>query len=207
MKNLFFISLIFFILTSCGKNKEVKIIAKNAATGTPYSGLSFRVMSSKTGMNGEKYRTEASGELNANGEAIVSIKQKTGRTYSVIVNEPSNSCYNKQITQYFDSKYDVDGVFTFEFAECAYFKLSIANLNCGGQTDIMKFRSRYSYTDWESWSSNRLGCYTLNSTEYLKVNAGWRIYETSVTRSSGTTIIKDSIYVSPNSYTDFQINY
>ena len=70
MKNIFFISLLFFILASCGKNKEVKIIAKNAATGLPYAGLEYLVVYSRTAANGETYKTEASGTLNSNGEVF-----------------------------------------------------------------------------------------------------------------------------------------
>ncbi|WP_310559022.1 hypothetical protein [Flavobacterium sp.] len=83
--------ILLFLIASCGKTKEVKIIAKNAATGLPYAGLEYVVVSSRTTVNGEKYRTEASGTLNSNGEAMVSIKQKSGRTYSIRVVRPENS--------------------------------------------------------------------------------------------------------------------
>ena len=137
MKNIFFISLIFFILASCGKNKEVKIIAKNAATGSSYPGLEYKVISSRTAANGEKYKTEASGTLNSNGEAMVSIKKKSGRSYSIQVKAPENSCYTNQSPQFFDSPYDVNGTFTFEFAGCAYLKLNINNINCQGAGEVI----------------------------------------------------------------------
>ena len=207
MKNIFFISLIFFILTSCGKNKEVKIIAKNVATGVPYSGLQYMVVSSRTAANGEKYRTEASGTLNGNGEAMVSIKQKTGRSYSIRVIEPENTCYNKQITQFFDSPYDVNGTFTFEFAECAYLKLNINNINCQGAGDIMNFRSKQAYTEFQSWTNDRLGCYSYTSPDFFEVPAGWRIYEWKVNRGGGITSFKDSIFLDVNSNSIFNMNY
>ncbi|MBI1836915.1 MAG: hypothetical protein HYR91_06580 [Flavobacteriia bacterium] len=125
MKQIFFLSIfLLLIATSCGKKRTIHIIAKNAATETRYAGLEYFVVSSRTGANGEKYKTEAHGTLDNNGEAVVELRQKN-RTYSVRVVEPANTCYNKQITQYFDSKYDVNGTFTFEFAECASLQINI----------------------------------------------------------------------------------
>ena len=71
-------------ISSCGKERAIKIKAINAATGAPYAGLEYRVASSYTAANGEKYRTEASGVLDSNGEAMVNIRQRTG-TYLIQV--------------------------------------------------------------------------------------------------------------------------
>ncbi len=56
-------------LSSCGKKRTIVITAKNAVTGQPYAGLQYYFVSSRTGGDGEKYKTEKSGVLNANGEA------------------------------------------------------------------------------------------------------------------------------------------
>ena len=66
---LLFIVLLGTALLSCGKERNIHIKAINAATGDPYAGLEYRVASSRTTGDGEKYRTEASGVLDANGEA------------------------------------------------------------------------------------------------------------------------------------------
>ena len=207
MKNIFFVSLIFFILASCGKNKEVKIIAKNAATGASYAGLEYKVISSRTAANGEKYKTEASGTLNSNGEAMVSIKKKSGRSYSIQVKAPENSCYTNQSPQFFDSPYDVNGTFTFEFAGCAYLKLNINNINCQGAGDIMNFRSKQAYTEFQSWTIDRLGCYSYTSPDFFKVPAGWRIYEWKVNKGGAITSFKDSIFLDVNTNSTFNMNY
>ena len=129
MKHLFFL-LISLSLFACTKHREIKIIGRNAVTGQGYEGLAYKVVSSKTGNDGEVYRTEATGNLDANGEAFVSIKQRKGRSYSLRVFEPSNNCYTNEVIQSFDSPYDVNGTFTLEFAECAYLKFNINNVNC-----------------------------------------------------------------------------
>jgi hypothetical protein len=206
MKHLFFL-LISLSLFACTKHREIKIIGRNAVTGEGYEGLQYEVVSSRTGNDGEVYRSEALGNLNANGEAFVSIKQKNSRTYSIRLFGPSNSCYSNNVIQYFDSPYDVNGTFTFEFAECAYLNLHINNINCEGPGDILNFRSKQSYTEWQSWTSDRMGCISLNSLDYFEVPAGWRIYEWKVNRNGIITNFKDSIFLSPGGYGIFNMNY
>lgn len=63
----FIMSLLLF--SSCGKKRTIVITATNAATGQRYAGLQYYIVSSRTGSDGEKYKTEKSGVLNANGEA------------------------------------------------------------------------------------------------------------------------------------------
>jgi hypothetical protein len=206
MKHLFFL-LISLSLFACSKHREIKIIGRNAVTGQGYEGLQYEVVSSRTGNDGEVYRTEALGNLNANGEAFVSIKQKNSRTYSIRLFGPSNMCYSNNVIQYFDSPYDVNGTFTFEFAKCAYLKLNINNVNCSGTSDLMNFQSKYSYSDWEGWSTDRYGCYSFMSPDYFEVPEGWRIYEWKVNRNGIITNFKDSIFLSPGVYGIFNMNY
>nr|WP_294859952.1 hypothetical protein [uncultured Fluviicola sp.] len=137
MRILLIFILFAFVLTSCGKKRSIHITATNAATGERYAGLQYFIVSSTTTGDGEKYKTEKTGFLDENGEASEIIREKQFRTYAVRVVEPENSCYNKIITMYFDSPYDEDGHFNFEFAPCAYLKQNITNINCQGLNDYM----------------------------------------------------------------------
>lgn len=195
------------LLVACKKPRTIKIIAENAATGTRYAGLSYKVVSSKTTASGEKYKTEASGTLNSNGEAMVSIKKKSGRSYSIQVKAPQNSCYTSQSPQFFDSPYDVNGTFTFEFAECAYLKQEIVNLNCQGANDIFNIMDRYTYTEWTSWSVDILGCYSNTTGDYFKVAAGKRLFKWKAYKSGVLTEGSDSIILNPGEYKILTINY
>lgn len=206
MKHLLFL-LISLSLAACTKHREIKIIGLNAVTGEGYEGLAYKVVSSKTGNDGEVYRTEATGNLDANGEAFVSIKQRKGRSYSLRVFGPSNNCYTNEVIQSFDSPYDVNGTFTFEFAECAHLNLKIHNLNCEGPGDILTFRSKQSYTEWEGWTDDRMGCISVDYPDYFDAPAGWRIYEWKVNRNGIITNFKDSIFLSPGGYGIFNMNY
>jgi len=201
---------LFFCLSlflfSCKKERTIHITAKNAVTGAPYEGLTYYVVQEKTGgYNGEKFKTVASGTLDANGEAYFTKKLTKDYSYAVRVEQPANTCYNKQITYYFGD----EGVFEapFEFAECAYLNLHINNINCEGPGDILNFRSKQSYTEWQSWTSDRMGCISLNSLDYFEVPAGWRIYEWKVNRNGIITNFKDSIFLSPGGYGIFNMNY
>jgi hypothetical protein len=205
MKHLFFL-LISLSLFACTKHREIKIIGRNAVTGQGYEGLEYKVVSSKTGNDGEVYRTEATGNLNANGEAFVSIKQKNSRTYSIRLFGPSNSCYANNVIQYFDSPYDVNGTFTFEFAECAYMKLHVHNLNCIDSNDEIKFRRLWLSTNESNDFVIQSGCFQFDG-DYFSLPIGNYKYEWYVTKN-GVTTFHDSIFtLSANQYFDFTINY
>ncbi len=205
MKHLFFL-LLSLSLFSCTKHREIKIIGRNAVTGQGYEGLQYEVVSSRTGNDGEVYRSEALGNLNANGEAFVSIKQKNSRTYSIRLFGPSNSCYANNVIQYFDSPYDVNGTFTFEFAECAYLKLHVHNLNCIDSNDEIKFRRLWLSTNESNNFVIQSGCFQFDG-DYFSLPIGNYKYEWYVTKN-GVTTFHDSIFtLSANQYFDFTINY
>jgi hypothetical protein len=198
--------LLIFLLISCGKERHIHITAKNALTGQPYAGLEYRVASSRTAADGEKYRTEASGVLDGNGEAVVKIKQKKGRTYSIRVVEPENTCYNKEITQYFDSPYDVNGTFTFEFAPCAYLKLHVHNVNCIDSTDEIRFRRLWISGGETNDFLIQNGCFQYDG-EYFSLPAGYYKYEWQVTKNGITNNFESSFQLTENQYYDFQLDY
>lgn len=196
------------VLAACKKPRTIKIIAENAVTGSRYAGLSYKVVSSKTTANGEKYQTEAEGVLNQNGEALVDVNVKKGRSYSVRIGALDNICYHNELDQYFDSPYDVEGIFTYKFAECANLKLNINNINCSGISDTMNFRSQYSFMEPDlSWSSNRIGCYNYLSPSYFKVPEGWRVYELRIKRNGFVSFKKDSIFLNNSINSTIYLDY
>lgn len=116
--------IVFALLVSCNKESMFHVKATNSVTGEPYEGLRFVVTSSKTGWDGEKYKTEYDGQLNSNGEAMISIKVKNNRTYSVQCEKPLNTCYTKHIQLFLKDHNEQNPSFLFEYAECAYLKSS-----------------------------------------------------------------------------------
>ncbi len=205
MRVALFLCLSLFLF-SCKKERTIHITAKNAVTGAPYEGLTYYVVQEKTGgYNGEKFKTVASGTLDANGEAYFTKKLTKDYSYAVRVEQPLNTCYNKQITYYFGD----EGVFEapFEFAECAYMRQNIVNSNCEGATDVFNFRDKFVYTDWSGWSYDIMGCFSNTGGDYFKVPAGKRYFQWMVTRPSGVTEGLDSIELAPGEYGELNINY
>ena len=206
---------IFFclcLLVACKKTSTIKIIAENAVTGTRYAGLSYKVVSSKTTANGEKYQTEADGVLNENGEAMVDVKVKKGRSYSVRIGALENICYHNELDQYFESPYDLNGTFKYKFAECAYLKLKINNINCSGGGDNFKLYYMGRQVGGNegligALSKNENGCYSYEGSNFSDVPMGGTYYRWEVTRNGLTQIFYDTIYLNSGEYKTYEINY
>jgi hypothetical protein len=208
MKSILLFSIFIFILCSCKKPRTIKIIAKNAATEEPYAGLSYTVVSSRTTANGEKYRTEAEGVLDEHGEAIEEIKVKTGRSYSVRIGKLDNICYHNELHQYFDSPYDVEGTFTYKFAECAYLTLSINNIDCQDDLDKILYDLQPTYIpDYNNIiPTEKYGCYSNTFIESQVPSGTWDA-TWQVTKNGLTTFYDSSFVLAPNQHYNFIINY
>jgi len=205
MKYLFIISLLLFV--SCKKERTFHITAKNAATGEPYPGLSFEIQRSWSGAFENHYKSVGSGFLNENGEVYFTKRLHKNSSYSISVAPPPNTCYISDTDLHPGGETNFKA--EFEFAECAYMKLRIHNVNCEGNTDTMRFRSKYSYdTKWQGWATNRIGCYNFDSPYPFEVAEGWRIYEWQVKRSGIISTYIDSIYLDKGVNNGiFQMNY
>lgn len=197
------LSLFFF---SCKKERTIHITAKNAVTGAPYEGLTYYVVQEKTGgYGGEKFKTVASGTLDANGEAYFTKKLTKDYSYAVRVEQPANTCYNKQITYYFGD----EGVFEapFEFAECAYLKQNITNVNCQGTSDYMILKTSNQVNSIGATGWEFFGCNGYVGDHFSEVPFGKYYFEWEVTRNNITNTYYDTIYLSPGEYKTYDINY
>jgi len=129
------------------------------------------------------------------------------RSYVIGLESPGEHCYENN-TSYTFSHNDKSLDFVFKIAPCAFVKLSIHNINCQGVGDVMRFRVRtVGESDFESWSSERTGCYSFDGSEFIKVPMGWRIYEWEVTKNGVTNYFSDSVYTAENQNNTFVINY
>ena len=197
--------LIGILLLSCKKERTIHITAKNAVTGQPYPGLTYYVVQEITAGDGEKTKTVATGTLDANGEAHLTKKLPKAYSYAIRVEQPANTCYNKQITFYFGTEETFNC--NFEFAECAYLKQNITNINCQGSGDYMILYTKnqvnsLGVTGWEF-----LGCNGYTGDHFSSVPIGNYYFEWNVTRNSITNTYYDTIYLSPGEYKTYDINY
>jgi len=206
MKKLFLILIIGTLFFSCKKERTFHITAKNAVTGEPYPGLSYNIERSWSGSFENKYKTVGSGVLDENGEVYFTKRLHKNSSYSISVAAPSNTCYMNSSDLHAGGEKNFKA--EFEFAECAYLKLNIHNINCQSPTDSMRFRSKYDYENqWQGWTTYRKGCYDFDSPDYFKVSQGTRMYEWEVIRNGNKTTHSGSVLLNKGAYETFEINY
>ena len=207
MRIALFLCLSLFLF-SCKKERTIHITAKNAVTGAPYEGLTYYVVQEKTGgYNGEKFKTVASGTLDANGEAYFTKKLTKDYSYAVRVEQPANTCYNKQITYYFGD----EGVFEapFEFAECAYLKFRYNNISCFDSNDHIEVTRITNLDGYTGFYNPAIydGCTDYTMPNFVQVPMGYWIFSWSVTKNGITNNFTDTVYLSPNEYKYYEFNY
>jgi hypothetical protein len=209
MKNLLLFSVFIFILCSCKKPRTIKIVAKNAATEERYAGLSYTIVSSRTTANGEKYRTEAEGVLDENGEAVEEIKVKTGRSYSVRIGKLDNICYHNELHQYFDSPYDENGTFTYKFAECAYLKFRYNNINCINEFDQITVNRTTNLENYVGFIIPAVynGCEDYTMPDFVQVPMGNWYFHWEVTKNGITNNYYDTLFLNAGEQKYYEFNY
>jgi hypothetical protein len=197
------------IFASCGKKTQIKITAKNAATGQGYEGLGFRLKEVKpyTTSTGEVQKTVFEGTFNAQGEAVFEYRLKN-RSYIITTLVPEEElCYIND-TQYFLHRDDDNLKFDFRFAPCAYRTLKIENINCEGLNDLFELDMRLLYDEDNTvfFFPEKQGCYS-NEFTNEKVPAGKWVVEWWVTRSGNTNYFTDTIELIENELFYYEINY
>lgn len=205
MKKSLLLFLVILLCFSCKKERTIHITAKNVVTGAPYAGLRYTVVKEHTAMFEEKYKTVASGTLNENGEAYITKRLNKNDAYTIRVEEPPNCCYNKNISLHFGGEEHFEA--PFEFAECAYLKLSIHNVNCQGGDKMVLYQGNQvgSFNFSEPWEHD--GCALWESNGYSNIPMGEQYYKWEVTRNNITNTYYDTIYLSAGEYKTYEINY
>src|SRR5690554_892373 len=212
MKKLILIMIVGMVFFSCKKKQTIHITAKNAATGEPYPGLTYYVVTHKNVLKpygGKKAKTVATGTLDENGEAIVTKRLSKNNGHGVRVEEPENSCYNKNIQLYFSEEDGKNFKAEFEFAECAYLKFRYQNINCQGPNDHIKVKR---YTNLDGYSGFLIdaeydGCNDYTMPNFTEVPMGQWIFEWEVTKNNVTTNFSDTIFLNANEQKYYEFNY
>ena len=197
-------------IVSCGKKTQIKITAKNAATGQGYAGLGFRLKEVKpyTTSTGEVQKTVYEGTFNAQGEAVFEYRLKN-RSYIITTLVPEEElCYIND-TQYFLHRDDDNLKFDFRFVPCAYLKFRYQNITCQGPNDHIKV---HRYTNLEGYvgfitDAEYDGCTDYTMPNFVDVPMGWWFFEWEVTKNSNTEYFSDSIYLSENEYKEYTFQY
>src|SRR5690554_4261778 len=211
MKKLLLILIIGTLFFSCKKERTFHITAKNAVTGEPYPGLSYNIERSWSGSFENKYKTVGSGVLDENGEVYFTKRLHKNSSYSISVAAPSNTCYMNSSDLHAGGEKNFKA--EFEFAECAYLKLSIHNVNYINDNDYLKLY--YLGRQVGGQGENIVGAviregggnYSYVGNDFSSVPMGERYYKWEVTRNNVTNIYYDTIYLNPGEYKTYEINY
>lgn len=206
MKKLFLILIIGTLFFSCKKERTFHITAKNAVTGEPYPGLSYNIERSWSGSFENKYKTVGSGVLDENGEVYFTKRLHKNSSYSISVAAPSNTCYMNSSDLHAGGEKNFKA--EFEFAECAYSKLIINNVNCTGVSDklILFRKNQIGSIDGDfGWEHN--GCAYWETNGYSDIAMGNVYFRWEVTRSGSTNTYYDTVYYAPGEYRTYEINY
>ena len=197
-----------FLVVSCGKKNQIKVTAKNAATGEGFADLGFRIFEVKpyTTPTGEVQELVYEGNFNANGEAVADIRLKN-RSYVITTVSPGPMCYINN-TQYFFHRDDDNLKFDFLFAPCAYSKLIINNVNCEGSDDkFVLYRENQIGSIDGSFGWEHLGCAFWETNGYSDIPMGEVYFRWEVTRSGNTEVFFDTVFYPPGENTTYEINY
>jgi hypothetical protein len=196
------------IFASCGKKTQIKITAKNAATGEGYAGLGFRLREVKPYVTstGEIQKAVYEGTLNNQGEAVFEYRLKN-RSYVIttITPENDNRCYINN-TSYTLHRDDDNLKFDFRFAPCAYLKLKIENVNCSGSDDKIFFNRTWLTTNTSGNGVTQEGCFSYQG-DFFELPEGEYLYEWEVTRSGLTQIYDSTFTINEGEYYTFELNY
>ena len=162
--------------------------------------------------NGTDYTTVATGTLDGNGEKMVSVKVRKNRSYVIRLDPPPNWCYMNEVSYSYTIQGDQNPTFDFTFAECAYLKLNINNVNCQGSTDYFKLYHYGSDVGFLNASQGNPireggGCYSYIGSDFSSVPMGGRYYRWEVTRNGVTNTYYDTLYLNPGEYKTYDINY
>ncbi len=222
MKNLTLILAFVTLIIACKKQHTVTIQAQNLtdlSDGSHYAGMNYVILERGYFFN-HKSNGIATGQLDANGRAVIDVKLKKNLDYVLGIQKPDDVCYTEVEIEY-PINYKEENNITFNYASCGYINLQRTSINCEGSTDKFRYKYYYSdnpdvyiYTGFVSgsdhhWSDNS---YLEGCNDYLgdfseKRPTGHYTIEWMVERPSGTTYGSDTFVITEGDTTNYLIEY
>lgn len=233
---LLLLSLLAIFLISCRQESQLKIVVRNLVTKEPYTGLSFVIRENTDNVFAPLIDTDSktifSGEINENGEAIIDLKLKKDdrKYYGLWMDVPINNFY---MTSRFDHQVPSEGIYEaivnkeshqehiIEFYPGGELIIAANNVNCEGPDDnfklyrtgstLMNFGYYRVFHPLNGLVLEGNGCYSyeggVGGAYGVAAPAGEMSFKWEVTRSSGTTVFYDTIFINPGEQILYQIDY
>ncbi|MGV6861639.1 MAG: hypothetical protein ACWA41_07690, partial [Putridiphycobacter sp.] len=213
------------LLTACKKQHTVTIQAQNLTNlsdGSHYAGMNYVILERGYFLN-HKSNGIATGQLDANGRAVIDVKLKKNLDYVLGIQKPDDVCYTEVEIEY-PINYKEENNITFNYTSCGYVSTPSKNVNCEGIDDKMQFKFYYSndsniylYTGYtiganHQWDSISFieGCvdYTnVTPPAVYERPVGDYTIEWRVIRPSGTTTGIDYFTVTEGDTTTYILEY
>ena len=215
MKNLIKLFIFFLFISGCtkiGKTVTIKGRVLNPVTGEGIAGAAVWLQKTTLGLPGgnktiKKATTDANGNYEINKATLryltlLCTTYKLDKEYLGLGFKDPETGVGYHVKKFKTQHWDYHAV------PYGNLKLDILNVNCEGTTDTMNFRSKYQYgLDFESYSSDRLGCYAYISSGSSKLPIGEYVYEMKVKRPSGTVTIQVIANIVEGVETVVQLHY
>jgi len=199
--------LILFLvfLAACSKKQTITVKAVISGSGEPVNNFEYYVLESREVKGELLSETVAYGKTDFQGNGLVNLKMKQGRTYTLHGYLPEYACHINS-NKFELIKKDKNSSFQFEIVPCGTLNLNIDNIGCTGENDQMKYRIKKAYSDWSPWSAPYLGCYSAPSEQSfvpmgpLKVQ--WKVDKTGYSYEDSAQIT-----ISPYLVNTFHLQY
>ncbi|MGV6861099.1 MAG: hypothetical protein ACWA41_04975 [Putridiphycobacter sp.] len=219
MKNLTLILAILALFIACKKQHTVTIQAQNLTNlldGSHYAGMNYVVLERGYFFN-HKSNGIATGQLDANGRAVIDVKLKKNLDYVLGIQKPDDVCYT-EVTIEYPINYKEENNINFNYSPCGYVNLPSDNVNCEGSDDKMQYRYYYTessdvyiyrgFGNITDWSENTFvnGCVSYPG-DFNPVPVGNYTFEWRVIRPSGTTSGIDYFTVTEGDTTTYILEY
>ncbi|MGV6861100.1 MAG: hypothetical protein ACWA41_04980 [Putridiphycobacter sp.] len=225
MKKITYIFILTVLLTACKKQHTVTIQAQNLTNlldGSHYAGMNYVVLERGYFFN-HKSNGIATGQLDANGRAVIDVKLKKNLDYVLGIQKPDDVCYT-EVTIEYPVNYKEENDITFKYAPCGYLRNLSKNVNCEGSSDKMQLKFYYSdnpdiyiyrgFTTGANHEWNDVfyieGCFDNTNTTDMSawdIPAGDYTIEWRVIRPSGTTTGIDYFTVTEGDTTTYILEY
>jgi hypothetical protein len=206
MKNLVLIIILILFIFGCRKKQYLTIRAINPVNNKAYPGLKYSIIQQKTGNNGTVSKTIARGVLGEDGMAKVDARILKTSPSVVIVDEPANTCFNRNITYTFGTNGSKNKEFLFEFVPCGDYQLQLNNLSCNGINDTIIWNTTNFTQTFLGIDVTLTGCvnqsYAISKAPIGEVYTKYKVKKLGVTNTYSTVFV-----ILPNQLNVQVINY
>ncbi len=205
-----FILILLFLatfLTACKKQHTVTIQAQNLTNlsdGSHYAGMNYVILERGYFLN-HKSNGIATGQLDANGRAVLDVKLKKNLDYVLGIQKPDDVCYTEVEIEY-PINYKEENNINFNYAPCAYLKFILNNANCNGTDDSITYsRTWVSNNEFEG-SNKYVGCDYFEG-DYFELSSGEYRYDWEVFKNGVSNSYSQNFILNEGDSVIFQIDY